>query len=100
MIHDLDDSAVLTLLVAAFGKAIEPPDASDRKKVNHRRRSVTWVESLAERFREYMGSTLARRLGKQFHFGMVVENHRDKKLAQIDVSYVRWDDIKHRFGVA
>jgi hypothetical protein len=41
-----------------------------------------------------MGQTLARRLNKAFHFGLVVEDERDPRFARIDVPYVRWLDIE------
>jgi hypothetical protein len=39
------------------------------------------------------GQTLAGRLGKQFHFGMVCEDERDPKFARITEPYVTWGDI-------
>jgi hypothetical protein len=41
-----------------------------------------------------MGGTLARRLGRGFHFGMVVEAPRDPRFARIDVPYVLWSEIQ------
>ncbi|MBC8264591.1 MAG: hypothetical protein H8E47_10765 [Anaerolineales bacterium] len=41
-----------------------------------------------------MGETLARRLGKVFDFGLVVEEARDPRFAQIDVPYARWSEIR------
>jgi hypothetical protein len=43
-----------------------------------------------------MGETLARRLGKAFHFGLVVEDERDPHFAQIDAPYVRWSEVWNR----
>lgn len=40
-----------------------------------------------------MGSTLANRLDKSFHFGMVVEKERDSIFAKIQVPYVLWADL-------
>jgi len=45
---------------------------------------------------QMMGQTLARRLDKGFHFGMVVEETRDPHFAQIDVPYVLWQEIEAR----
>jgi hypothetical protein len=45
---------------------------------------------------QMMGETLARRLGKAFHFGLVVEGKRDTKYAQIDAPYVLWSEIWDR----
>lgn len=41
-----------------------------------------------------MGGTLARRLGKGFHFGMVVEDARDPRFARMNVPYVLWSEIQ------
>jgi hypothetical protein len=41
-----------------------------------------------------MGETLACRLDRRFHFGMVVEGERDSRFARIDVPYVLWSDIR------
>ena len=43
-----------------------------------------------------MGETLARRLGKVFHFGMVVEDERDPRFARIDVPHVLWSEIRSK----
>jgi len=43
---------------------------------------------------QMMGKTLARRLGKTFHFGMVVAGERDPRFAQIEIPYVRWSEIQ------
>ncbi len=43
---------------------------------------------------QMMGQTLAHRLGKAFHFGMVVEKDRDPHFAQIDITYVLWSEIQ------
>lgn len=43
-----------------------------------------------------MGNTLAKRLGKEFHFGLVVKDKRDPIFAKIDAPYVLWDDIKRK----
>ena len=45
---------------------------------------------------QMMGAALARRLGKVFHFGLVVKDERDPKFAQIDAPYVLWSDIDER----
>lgn len=45
---------------------------------------------------QMMGGTLAHRLGKAFHFGMVVEEKRDPRFAQIHVPYVLWSDIQSK----
>jgi len=49
----------------------------------------------AEQYERYqmMGPMLARRLGKESYFGMVVEAERDTRFARIDVPYVLWHDI-------
>ena len=44
--------------------------------------------------RQRMGSTLARRLDKDFYFGMVVDAPRDAHLARVDVKYVLWSQIE------
>lgn len=45
---------------------------------------------------QMMGETLARRLGKAFHFGMVVEDERDPRFARLDVPYMRWSAVRSR----
>jgi len=45
---------------------------------------------------QMMGKTLARRLGKAFHFGLVVEDARDSSYTQISVPYVCWSEIIDR----
>jgi hypothetical protein len=45
---------------------------------------------------QMMGKTLARRLGKAFHFGLVVEKERAPEFAQIDAPYVLWSEIWDR----
>ena len=45
---------------------------------------------------QMMGKTLARRLGKHFHFGMLVSAKRDPQLAQISVPHVTWSTVKQR----
>jgi hypothetical protein len=45
---------------------------------------------------QMMGETLARRLGKAFHFGMVVEDERDPRFVRIDIPYVLWSEIRDR----
>jgi hypothetical protein len=45
---------------------------------------------------QMMGKTLARRLGRVFHFGMVVEDRRDPRFARIDVPHVLWSEIRLR----
>ena len=47
-----------------------------------------------------MGPTLARRLGKESYFGMVIEAERDARFARIDVPYVLWQDIHARLSQA
>ena len=42
---------------------------------------------------QMMGSTLAHRLGMDFHFGMVVEDTRDARFARIQIPHVLWSDI-------
>ena len=41
-----------------------------------------------------MGSTFARRLDRDFYFGMVVRNKRDVRFAHIKVPYVLWSEIE------
>lgn len=43
-----------------------------------------------------MGETLARRLGKNFHFGLVVKDKRDPKFSEIEAPYVLWSDIQEK----
>lgn len=43
-----------------------------------------------------MGQTLARRLNKTFHFGLVVEDDRDPRFARIAAPYARWSEIEAR----
>lgn len=43
---------------------------------------------------QMMGRTLASRLGKKFHFGMVVEEARDPRFVRLHVPYVLWSDIQ------
>jgi len=45
---------------------------------------------------QMMGKTLARRLGKAFHFGMVVQDQRDPRFARIDVPHLLWSEIRSR----
>jgi hypothetical protein len=45
---------------------------------------------------QMMGKTLARRLKKAFHFGMVVEDRRDPRFARIDVPHVLWSEIRSK----
>jgi hypothetical protein len=40
------------------------------------------------------GETLARRLGKAFHFGLVCEDERDPNFAKIEEPYVTWGEVK------
>jgi hypothetical protein len=47
---------------------------------------------------QMMGKTLAHRLGKKFHFGMVVKDERDPRFTQIKVPYVRWSELKERLA--
>lgn len=42
---------------------------------------------------QMMGKTLARRLDKAFHFGLVVEDEHDLSYTQISAPYVRWSEI-------
>jgi hypothetical protein len=41
-----------------------------------------------------MGETLARRLRKTFHFGMVVAGERDPRFARVEAPYVLWRDVQ------
>ncbi|MBL7202064.1 MAG: hypothetical protein ISS56_18140 [Anaerolineae bacterium] len=43
---------------------------------------------------QMMGPVLARRLDKDYHFGMVVETPRDVRYARIDAPYVLWSQIE------
>jgi hypothetical protein len=45
---------------------------------------------------QMMGKTLARRLDKGFHFGLVVEDAPDSSYAQISAPHVRWSEIEAR----
>jgi hypothetical protein len=45
---------------------------------------------------QMMGETLARRLEKAFHFGMVVEGERDPRFARIAAPHVTWKDVRSR----
>ena len=45
---------------------------------------------------QMMGSTLARRLDRDFHFGMVVDAPRDTRLSRVDVPYVLWSQVSAR----
>jgi len=66
------------------------------------RRHITLVEckylselSMEQHKRQLMmGKTLARRLSKAFHFGLVVEDERDPRFARIDVPYMRWSEVQ------
>jgi hypothetical protein len=42
------------------------------------------------------GETLARRLGKSLHFGLVCEDERDPNFARITEPYVTWGEIADR----
>jgi hypothetical protein len=42
------------------------------------------------------GETLARRLGRGFHFGIVCEDQRDPEFAKIREPYVTWGEIEDR----
>jgi hypothetical protein len=44
------------------------------------------------------GETLARRLRKALHFGMVCEDERDPKFAKIAEPYVTWSEIEDRLA--
>jgi len=44
------------------------------------------------------GQTLARRLRKVFHFGMVCEDDRDSGFAKIKEPYVTWSEIKTKLA--
>ena len=48
---------------------------------------------------QLMGKTLARRLEREFFFGMVVEDERDPVFARIDAPYVLWRTIQSRVEV-
>lgn len=41
-----------------------------------------------------MGTALATRLGRLFHFGMVVDGHRDPNFARIQVPHVLWTEVQ------
>lgn len=43
-----------------------------------------------------MGETLAERLKKGFHFGLVVKDERDPIFTKIEEPYIRWDDVKRK----
>jgi len=43
---------------------------------------------------QMMGQALARRLDKEFYFGMVVEDPRDPQFARIHAPYVLWPEIQ------
>ncbi len=45
---------------------------------------------------QMMGETLARRLDKEFHFGLVIEDEGDPHLARVDAPYVNWTDVQTR----
>jgi hypothetical protein len=45
---------------------------------------------------QMMGETLARRLEKAFHFGMVVEGERDLRFARLEAPYVLWRDVQEK----
>ena len=47
---------------------------------------------------QMMGETLARRLGKALHFGMVVRSQRDPHRAQLRVPYVLWSAVGASLG--
>lgn len=42
---------------------------------------------------QMMGTTLARRLDRQFHFGLVVEQARDPHFARLKERFVLWDQV-------
>jgi hypothetical protein len=46
------------------------------------------------RRQQMMGKTLASRLGKEFYFGMVVEEARDPRFVRLHVPYALWSDIQ------
>lgn len=43
-----------------------------------------------------MGNTLAERLGKEFHYGLVAEKRGDPRRVQIDAPCVLWSEIQAR----
>lgn len=47
---------------------------------------------------QMMGETLARRLEKDFYFGMVVASKRDPRFARLDVPYVQWSEMKEQLA--
>ncbi|MBN1580157.1 MAG: hypothetical protein JXA89_05600 [Anaerolineae bacterium] len=53
-------------------------------------------EASTEQFnrQQMMGPTLARRLDKDFCFGMVVDTPRDVRFTRIDVPYVLWSEVE------
>ncbi len=48
---------------------------------------------------QMMGETLAHRLDKAFHFGLVVEEERDPRFARLHVPYVLWSEIQAKLMV-
>ena len=55
--------------------------------------------SLEQYKRQQMtGKTLADRLGKGFHFGMVCEDARDPTFAKIKEPYVTWREVKEKLA--
>lgn len=45
---------------------------------------------------QMMGATLARRLDRQFHFGLVVEKDRDPRFARLKEQYAQWDQVREK----
>jgi hypothetical protein len=43
---------------------------------------------------QMMGEALARRLGRNFYFGMVVSAEQDPRFARIDAPYISWREIQ------
>jgi hypothetical protein len=54
-----------------------------------------WSRKQYERC-QMMGSALARRLDREFYFGMVVEERGDPRLGRMNVSCVLWADVQSR----
>lgn len=54
-----------------------------------------WSRKQYERC-QMMGSALARRLDREFYFGMVVEERGDPRLGRLNVSCVLWADVQSR----
>ncbi len=50
------------------------------------------------RRQQMTGKTLASRLGRVFHFGMVCEDDRDPAFAKIKEPYVTWDQVETKLA--